>query len=198
MTGTPRQYTYRHRARPVKGGKNVVVIQRRVFGLFWIDWYPVHNAVRSLEHEASRLYDRLHEIFSSEYKAAEKYVKDAQDQLESGYLRRGKGVPFKGDASPREFEMSDGSERYKQVKKLFEKGQGRPGPGGTRSGYTLPQHSGLEDRRKVADGTETDHKIQFRDPQQQQHSNKRRGKQGGGQNPEVIVVDRRVDHQDRD
>ena len=182
MSGQPRRtHWYRFRARPDRGQKFRLFIQRRRWFLFipyWVDWYPVENAVRALHHEAIELYERLDQIVNSEIKDATAYVEATYVELERMNLRTGKGTPFKDVAMPRETVMPDVSKQYEEIAKFFKaKGGRRPG-GGTKTTYLGKfgrNDLSLLNREKLSE--EYDHVVDYRPPRQEQKSNKGRNRQ---------------------
>jgi len=182
MSGQPRGgYTYRFRARPGTGHRFKITIQRRKWFLFipyWVDWYPVDNAIRSLHHEVIELWERLEQIISHELDDAKAYVDAAYGQLETMNLRSGKGVPFFDERQPQEAEMPDVSKRFEEVLK-FIKGKGlKGGSKGTRSQY-IGQFGRLKDLdliNREVQGDDYDHVIKYRPPQESQKSNRRKNR----------------------
>jgi hypothetical protein len=183
MPGSSRQYTYRLRARPGEDKKYRIVIQRRVFLFFWKDWYPVENAVRSLQKEYIDHFNRMQDIIS-ELKEAEAWVEQNFAFLNLENKREGTSAPFKGDAQPYESLMPDHSKEFKEIREGFPQSQGRNRPGaGSRSVYlgTTSKRFDLSslNRENFAAEFGADHVLDYRPPQQDQSRNKGQNK---GQN----------------
>lgn len=173
--------TCRFIRRAGRDDKTIVMIQVRKFLLWWKDWFPIENAVRALEHEALELYERLREI-QDEHKVATKWVEETRKRALNDCQKNGKGPSFPYHVGPQESEMPDFSEEFKRVMKTIEgKAKNR-----STTGYNLPQHAGLIDKKVVA---ETDHHMMFREPQQNNSRNRGKNNQnhnksqgGGGDN----------------
>lgn len=177
MPKPSRLVTYRLRARPGEKQKYRVVIQRRRW-LIWNDWFPVDNAVRSLQQEFIDHYDRMQEILE-ELKDAEAYVNSAYQQIQLGDMRKGTGAPFKDEIRAQETLKPDVSERFKTVRDLVQQGQGRQRPGGGTRTMFIGQTGNRFDpssinREAIGDEFNADHVMQYRShrPENKQHNDK--------------------------
>lgn len=183
MAGPSRQVTYRLRARPAADKKYRIVIQKRAWLFFWKDWYPVENAVRSLQHEFIEHYERMQEILR-ELVDAEAWEQGTYKFLDLGNKGEGVSTPFKEDLRPSETLMPDVSERFKKLKGIVEQSQGPHGPGrGTRTAYVVPTTKRFDlstlNREKLGEDFSVDQVIDYRPPTQ---DNKHRHNKGNQNN----------------
>ena len=187
-----RRYLYRTIVRADRGGKSRVAIQRfcwwRLFyrpWAMWVDWYPVENAVRDLEHEVIELYDRLDYILCHEHKEAEAWVKSVQEQVERSSLHTGKGIPYWDKAQPYSPLMPDPNDRFKQIVGLVRKGFGQQTQH-HRTAYVgtsfLKRFDKTRfDRDKIAEEMGFSTAMEYHPPKQNQNQNQNQ-KQKGQQN----------------
>lgn len=172
---------YRLAAKPGDGKQFRVVIQRRRWMFFWTDWYPVENAVRSLQQEFIEHYERMQEILD-ELKDANAWVEQAYKQIDFGHKAKGVSASFEADVMPQEWLKPDPSSRFKEVQALVTQGQGRQRPGGGTRTMFIGQFGKRFDfsslnKEKLAEDFNPDHIMDYRTPQQDQHG-KSKGKQG--------------------
>lgn len=179
MTGPSRLATYRLRARPGADKKYRIVIQRRRWGIFWRDWYPVENAVRTLQHEFIEHLDRMQEIMA-ELKDAQSWVDGMYSSLDLGNKGDGTTAPFKDILRPQESLMPDIQKRYEEAAKLVQEGQaGKRHERGTRTMFIGQTGSRFDvkslNREQIGEEFNADHVIMHR-PQQQDHNRHSKGR----------------------
>lgn len=168
------------------GQENLAWVQRKVLGIFKVDWFPYDNRRRFAMIEFKKLIEQAEDMLRL-YDSAKNDNTEGLNYIRSNNQRKGISQWYEAELVPREELLPDITEEFLELRKKYSEGSGgrrqrlKSPDHATRSQYLWPTGRALPSGMIM--GREVDHEIDYREPQknQQQPNRKRKQNRGGGQ-----------------